>query len=84
MGTQLQQVGLIPTKGCCESRILGRCNLGDCMAAVGEVKWVLVRGVWLQVRIKHIGKTGLALVDFLDGSGSSLFPVEELFDENGY
>jgi len=54
------------------------------MAAIGEVKWVLVRGVWLQVRIKHIGKTGLALVDFLDGSGSSLFPVEELFDENGY
>ena len=87
VGTQLQQVGLIPAKGCCESRILGRCNLSfwrDCMAAVGEVKWVLVRGVWLRVRIKHVGKTGLALVDFLNGSGSSLFPVEELFDENGY
>ena len=54
------------------------------MAAIGEVKWVFVHGVWLQVRIKHIGKTGLALVDFLDGAGSSLFPVEELFDENGY
>lgn len=51
------------------------------MAAVGEVKWVFVRGVWLQVRIKHIGKIGLALVDFLDGSGSSLFLEWELKNE---
>lgn len=50
------------------------------MAAVGEVKWVLVRGVWLQVRIKHIGKTGLALVDFLDGSGSTVLPTSELHE----
>ena len=48
------------------------------MASSGEVKWVLVRGVWLRVRIKHVGKTGLALVDFLDGSGSSLFLEWEL------
>ncbi len=48
------------------------------MAAIGEVKWVFVRGTWLQVRVKHIGKTGLALVDFLDGSGSALFPLESL------
>ena len=68
-----------------------RCNRpfqGGFMAAVGEVKWVYVHNgskfVWLQVRVKHVGKTGLALVDFLDGSGSSLFPVEGLFDENGY
>jgi len=54
------------------------------MAAIGEVKWVLVRGTWLQVRVKHVGKTGLALVDFLDGSGSSVLPVDELFDKNGY
>lgn len=27
VGTQLQQAGWIPAKGCCESRILGRCNL---------------------------------------------------------
>lgn len=50
------------------------------MAAVGEVKWVLVRGTWLQVRVKHVGKTGLALVDFLDGSGSLIFHVSELKD----
>ena len=55
-----------------------RSFLGGYMAAIGEVKWVFVRGTWLQVRVKHIGKTGLALVDFLDGSGSALFPLESL------
>lgn len=56
------------------------------MVNVGDVKWVYVndwraaKWVWVQVRVKHVGRRGDCLVDFLDGSGSTLFPVEELKD----
>ena len=58
------------------------------MAAVGEVKWVYVHNgskfVWLQVRVKHVGKNGLALVDFLDGSGSWCFQLMSYLIKDGY
>ena len=51
----------------------------------GDLKWVYVHdGVkwcWMQVRVKHVGRKGDCLVDFLDGFGSFLFPEWELKNE---
>ena len=56
-----------------------RCNrpFGRFMAAVGEVKWVLVRGSKFGCKLesKHVRKTGLALVDFLDGQAVRCFQL---------
>lgn len=54
----------------------------------GDVRWVYTHNgagwVWLQVRVKHVGREGV-LVDYLDGSGSAIWPENELYErpQNG-
>ena len=59
------------------------------MMKIGDIKWVYVfdgernEWVWLQVKIRHIGKSGMCLVDFFNSLGSSLFSTKELYDQKG-